>query len=347
MKWLSLRSLLPLCAMCAAIGSVTAPAGAQPPNAPATTSVDVPGVGKVVLVNREQLRFKSHTRMAKAPAGDALAATPTPPSTFDWAKGESLKFPILGNDRYGDCYYAAVGHASQTYTGNSGAECQFDVNLLTRRYLRIAGGDNGLDDQTIMPEWKRGIVGPDGPHKIVDEMTVSVDDEKAQQFASWAFGGLIWTCSLPSGWANNAKPGAVWDAGQGRSVGGHAMFLTGKQPNGNWDVRTWGISPPVQLTPRGLRSADSELIVAFSMDQFKTNGRSAFTGLHYKQQAALWRTMGGKDLPPSPFPDPEPDPVPPGPPAPPVHHVFAFFGVFLFGFAFGGVVVFVVMRRKS
>jgi hypothetical protein len=298
---------------------LTALAPAQPPaDEPATKTINVPGVGPVVLVNREQLRFKGHTRKFAAPPGVNLvsAAAPTPPSAFDWTKGGTLKFPILGNNRYGDCYYAAVAHASQTYTGNSGTECQFNENALISRYLALAGGDRGLYDELIMPEWKKGIVGPNGPRKILDEMIVPLTHPADQQLAAWAFGGLIWTCNLESGWVDNVKPGMVWDAHQGRGVGGHAMFITGKNGKGNWDVQTWGLGPPyVQVTPRGILDSESEFIVAFSLDQFRPDGTSAFTGKRYEEMAALWEQMGGQPLPPSPFP-PAPHPPTPQPPGP-------------------------------
>jgi hypothetical protein len=255
------------------------------------------------FVDREQLRFKGRVRSFKAPFNLNLLSTPTPPDSFDWSKGETITFPIYGNDKYGDCYAAAVAHGSNCYTGNSGTECVFDVSALTARYLQLSGGDNGLDDSIIMPEWKSGIIGPNGPRKILDEMVVDVHNIPAATLSCWAFGGLIWTCSLLNSWVNLNTPGAVWDDdGSGANPGyGHAMFLTGKHANGNWDTRTWGISPPIQVTPKGIAGADSEFIVAFSLDQFKEDGTSAFTGLSYEQMAQLWYQCGGKELPPSPF----------------------------------------------
>lgn len=275
-----------------------------------------------VLVDREQMRRRPQAKRLFLPPSLSLAdqGIPSPPQSFDLSRAESLTYPVLGNDQYGDCYYAAVAHGSQTYTGIAGSECQFDAQHLIRRYLQISGGDNGLSDGDIMPEWLRGIVGPNGPRKILDEMTVDHHDVTAIRLAMWAFGGLIWTCSLPGGWVDSARPGAVWDAaGMGRFVGGHAMYLTGMDSAGRYDVRTWGISPPIHLTQAGLLAADSELIVAFSMDMFRPDGICPANGLHYNELAALWQQLGGKQLPPSPFPAPPtpgPTPVPPAPPHP-------------------------------
>ncbi len=285
------------------------------------TTLPVPHLGRSVrLVPRDQLRFRSHNRTFRAGGMGLLdlAQVPTPPAAFDWSKGEALKFPIDGNGDYGDCYYAAVAHASQCYTGNSGVECQFDVGALTRRYLQISGGDNGLSDADILPEWKAGIVGPNGPRKIRDVLILDPNDLPACHLAAWGFGGLLWTCSLLTSWQANINPGAVWDAnGYADPMAGHAMFLSGRRPDGTWDVRTWGISPAIRVTTNGIHAADSELLVAWSDDHFvASTGRCAFTNLDWEAKRAWWKQAGGKDPGPSPFAPPAPAPNPPPAPTP-------------------------------
>lgn len=268
------------------------------PNLPAT----------ITLVDREQLRFRRHGRVCEIPRGlrGIMAGIPTPPTTYDFSKAEALKFPILGNNRYGDCYYACIAHHAQLFTGQWGEQCQFDEAALIQRYLHIAGGDRGLGDDQVIPEYKAGILGPNGPHKILDELTVKVNDIASIALAQWAFCGLWWTCSLGSGWENAAGPGVVWDTNNyGRSIGGHAMLLTGMNATDRFDVRTWGISPAVKVTHSGLQNADSELIVVFSMEMFNAAGRAP-CGATYAQLSKLWVDMGGQQLPNDPFPPAEP-----------------------------------------
>jgi hypothetical protein len=278
----------------------------------------------VCLVPRDQLRHRSHGRTFRVPVHlkGLLSSLPTPPAVFSWSKNNTVKYPILGNDNYGDCYYAAVAHASQTWTANSGTECSFDVNALIARYKVLSGGDNGLNDAKIMPEWRSGIVGPKGPRRILDEMTVDPRDDASTSLAMWSGGGLIYTAALFDAWYANPKPGDVWDAvpGMPNPAAGHAMYLTGKSADGTYSLQTWGFNPPINLTPNGLKTSDPELIVAISLDQFDSNGICAFTGMTYDQKAAFWKQCGGGTLPPSPFPvtPPVPPPVPPPPPpAPP------------------------------
>jgi hypothetical protein len=269
-------------------------------------SVHVPHLGRnIVLVPRELMRRQEDGRTLRIPyhLKAIAAAIPTPPASFDGSKGRAIKYPILGNDHYGDCYYADAAHCVQTWTGNVGAAAVFDVDALTRRYLQIAGGDHGLNDATIFKEWKSGIIGPNGPHKILDDMTVDPKDDAAIRLGMWAFCGASWTCSLPDEWISSAGPGRVWDAGRPNPANGHAMHLSGYGPDYYYD-ETWGIEPPIRLTPAGLKSVDPEVTVQFSLEMFNTVG-CAPNGLHYTILAPLWQQLGGAKLPPSPFPPPD------------------------------------------
>lgn len=275
--------------------------------------VHIPHLGHpVVLVPRELMRRPASARrmmFVGTGAGDPL---PAAPAIVDWSKGNSLSFPIDGNDKYGDCYYAAMCHAVQAMTGCVGAEAVFDVNAVINRYLKVSGGDNGLSDGQVYPEWKAGIVGPNGPHKILDDLTISPTDDVGIRLAMYLFGPVLFTAALPDAWIANPKPGDTWTAGRPDQNNGHAMALTGVNAAGNYQDQTWGFNPPIQLTPAGLKSADPEIITVFSLDWFNAQGYAP-NGYHYTQLAAWWQALGGKALPPSPFPAPTPGPTPPTP----------------------------------
>lgn len=265
--------------------------------------IELPSGQKVCLVPRDQLKVKGPHRMAHAPTSKLLG-DPTPPTLFDFTKGRALKFPILGNDQYGDCYYAAICHGSQIFTGNASTECAFDVNAVTARYQVLSGGDNGLGDDQAMPEWLGGIVGPNGPRKILDWMVVPFRDKATWKFMFWFNGGLIWTCALLDTWLNNISPGAIWDAnGSPDPSAGHAMMESGINAAGNGITETWAIDPGIQVTPAGYAAADSEFIAAVSADQFNpTTGLHFSSGLSWDAHKAIWMAHGGRDYGPSPFP---------------------------------------------
>lgn len=264
----------------------------------------LPNGQQICLVDRDQLLFAGKRQMRYSAAFPGFVAQPTPPATFDWSKGRTIKFPILGNDRYGDCFYAAVAHGSQCFNGMNGRAVTYDLAALESRYLKLSGGDNGLDDGTIMPEWKTGIVGPNGPHKIVGDIQVDPSDDQAIALAMWAFSGLIWTAQLLNGWLRT-QPGDTWTNNSPMGRGGHAMWLTGRNATG-WQVETWGMDPPITVTSAGMRAARPELLACFSMEMFSDAG-FAPCGLHYLDLAPLWKSIGGGDLPASPFPAPAPE----------------------------------------
>ena len=121
-----------------------------------------------------------------------------------------------------------------------GTATAFDKNALVKRYLQISCGDNGLSDEDVFPEWLRGIVGPDGPHKILDWATVDPADQASVDLTAYECVGLIYTCSLLNTWMNNVKPDAVWDkGGTPDRYAGHAMWINGKNPDGTYKCQTW------------------------------------------------------------------------------------------------------------
>jgi len=297
--------------------------------------VNIPGVGPVQLVDREQLRFKMHGRRFSLPRHlEALMASmpPAPPS-FDGSKARAIQYPILGNDQEGDCYLVDALHCIQTWLGNVSVPPQFDTSAVLKLYHQLSGGDNGLGDDQIFPAWKKGIFG----HKILDEMTVKTSDVESVRFGLWKFFGGSYTASLLTGWLSNAGPGVVWDAGMGHADrnAGHAMHLSGfvakgaplpfkvkslvggtPSPADYYFDETWGFGTPIMLTTAGVAASDPEITLQFSIEMFDPATGLAPDGESYEQKAAWWVACGGNRLPVSPFP-PAPAPVPPvdwGPP---------------------------------
>jgi hypothetical protein len=237
-------------------------------------------------------------------------AVPTPPPSWDWTKAGTLQFPILGNDSYGDCEYAAACHGSMSQTGMAMTEDAFSPDDVVKAYLQLAGGDNGLDTSTMLAAWQHGLVG--GPHKILGFMAVNPNDAYAMQLAGWLFGGIFFTLAVPEKWIMDAAPGAVWDAGPGvrpNPDNGHAIWFDSRDGGGKFGLETWGIEPQIRITQAGVNLCDPEADVVFSLDWFNAQG-VAPNGLTYDQLSALWIQLGGRTLPPNPF---TPPPTPPGP----------------------------------
>lgn len=248
--------------------------------------------GNVFLHPRTQLRrFK---------ACRGYAPTAVAPSSYDWTKNHSLLFPMLGNDQYGDCEYAAGCHASQTWTGNVGTEDSFDTAAVVKAYLKLSGGDNGLNTDVMMAEFKRGLVG--GPHKILDYMSVNPRDQHAMQSAIYNFGSVLFTLGIPDLWLVNPVPGGVWDAGPGviaNEMNGHAVLFNLYNSSG-YELQTWGFKTGITITLAGVMVCQPEATVMFSLDWFNSQG-VAPNGQTYDQLASLWVKSGGRPLPANPF----------------------------------------------
>ncbi len=287
------------------------------------STLTLPDGSTVKLVNREKMRAKPGTRSATIPRHlkGVIASLPIPPPTYDYTKNNTVAFPVLGNNQVGDCYYAAGCHIFQAWNANVGTPITFNEAAVIARYRKLSGGDNGLSDYDVFGqnhngEFYGGIVGPNGPHKILDHMTVDPADEQAMDLTEWAFGGHVFTCALCNSWLNNSKPGALWDKGTPNPNAGHAIILTGKKANGNRSLQTWGFNPPIEVTRAGILSADPEVLVCFSLEWFDPQTGKAPNGLTYQELADLWHTLGGRQLPPSPFVPPTPVPPVPVPPVP-------------------------------
>ena len=265
--------------------------------------------------NRAQFARKTPLRKFELVARAPLPLPPHP-AVWDWRNGIDL--PILGNDTVGDCFYAAACHLVQVWTGQHGLATAFDRDAVVARYKVISGGDNGLGDDQIFPEFKSGIVGPNGPHSIFDELTVDPNDLDLVDKAIYFGVGTFFTASLADAWIKDPQPGDLWDVAPPNLENGHAMVITGKTPEGYYNVQTWGFDKPIRLTPKALQGCNPEIVVCVAKDQFAANGYTP-SGIYYTQAQTYWQSYGGITLPDlsyPPPPGPAPAPVPVVPPTP-------------------------------
>ncbi len=275
------------------------------------------GKQTVALVPRAQLRQRSGLPRLKLPAGrhapGGALPIPTPPAAREWAA--TTVFPILGNDRYGDCFYACVCHNVQAWAGANGLSVTFDPAQVVKRYLELSGGDNGLDWGPVEQEFVGGIIGPNGPHQSLSLLGIDPNDVGAMTTAIDTFGPVQFTLAVPDVWiAQQSYPGAVWDAtprAAANPQNGHAVLLTGYDTT-SYTVRTWGLEPPIRLTHKGVRICDPEAGVALGAEWFGPHGLSP-SHHTYADTRSWWLSCGGDPLPDVlPGPDPTPDPSPAG-----------------------------------
>jgi len=246
----------------------------------------------VAFLDREAMRI-GHPEMKLKLSGEY----PKPALPIDWTKNDTLQFPLFGNggEEFGDCMYAAACHGDQTFTGNTGAEQQFDLATLLKDYTLASGGDNGLNAGQIISCWNKGLAGVHDAN-ILAASDVDPTDAAAMQAAIYLFGGVFFMLAVPDTWLNLTVDG-LWDApATPDSKNGHGVWINGVDVNGNYKVQTWGIHG--WMTPAGVKDCNPSAFAVFSNRWFEPGGLAP-NGHTFNELAALWRQFGAK----LPYPD--------------------------------------------
>lgn len=192
-----------------------------------------PKLGRAPRVDdARDLRLSTYLRMGR------------PPARLDWG-AHVRKFPLLLNDRIGDCTVAAALHLEQVWCANARHRFQPTDELALSLYEKISGYDphhpdvdRGAADRHVLRYWATsGMSG----HKVLAYVAVDPKDRRQVKAAIAMFGGVFVGMGMPL----TAKRQHVhWvkrtgrDA-QPRSWGGHTLIYTGYDERGVKTV-TWG-----------------------------------------------------------------------------------------------------------
>ena len=92
-----------------------------------------------------------------------LAGLPAPPVTADYY--DKVKtWPMMGNDKYGDCTCAAAGHMIEEWTANTQAKAKVlgDPQII-KAYDHFSGGDPdaGANMLDVLNYWRHTGIGGD------------------------------------------------------------------------------------------------------------------------------------------------------------------------------------------
>lgn len=266
------------------------------------TKAVLPNSGQEVhFVDREHMRSDRPPSLMQAAKNWPAATLP-----IDWY--HQITFPNYANFRYGTCGLEMAAHGDQTFTGQYGERSKFDLDRFVAQYFNVSGGDRGLtENQVINQIWKVGIAG-DPSAIIYDAIDVNPDPASIAS-AVRNFGVVCLAISTPNAWIAQFNPngGAIWDAAYPNPRNGHYVLINGVDQFGRFRVQTWGSW--AWLTPAGLASADPDTFTVFSPRWFNPATGMDPTGATYRQKADLWASLGGRPLPPAPFPDPAPKPA--------------------------------------
>lgn len=171
------------------------------------------------------LRLASYLSSASVPSYRA------PPPARDWADHEHA-FDVLGNDRVGNCAFAAQAHLVQCFAAANGRTALIGRAAVMDAYSRVTGYDPtepATDRGTVLldalRDWRKN--GIDG-HKIAAYVKVEPSRREIEAAINLC-GGIYVGASLPLA----AQHQTVWDVAP---AGGHDRTYT----QGSWGGHAFG-----------------------------------------------------------------------------------------------------------
>ena len=302
----------------------------------------VPWLGRIVGF-RHRSTFKPIRRLK--------SATFVPPTTtlpVDSTGLATVSCPMDDNDTLGDCGEAMSAHADNIWTYGQGkpgfTESTFTDAALSAQYLKVSGGDNGLDEDEVVNQIIAPGIGVAGNPAaiVVDHQDFDVTDLALAQWLIDQFYLAYMAWSVPDAFIQNFTSGAIYmAAGRPNPANGHFTVLasvrsgtlSGQTVTGAYENETWG--GYAICGPDFIESVEPECFAGFSPRQFSLATGLDSKGRHITAQASSWQAFTGRAIPasvisqfppvsgptPVPVPGPTPTPVPgpePMPPAPPV-----------------------------
>jgi hypothetical protein len=244
------------------------------------------------------------------------AALPDPPAQVDHLAAVR-DWPMYGNDRYGDCVFAGIGHQEQQISRyGQGTEVRVSDADVLSGYSQVTGfnpndpnTDQGTYVQDAMAWWRKtGIAG----HRILSYASIDPTDTRLIRQCIALFGAVGIGFNFPRSAWEQFDEGQPWDVVPGSSLdGGHYVMVGGYAPASWWSV-TWGALQ--EMTQAFWRAYVDEVWLVIDDEMAnQLTGRTGFAG-----GVDLWTL--GQDFTaltgePSPIPAPPQPQLEPATPA--------------------------------
>jgi hypothetical protein len=207
---------------------------------------------------------------------------PPAPASCAWS-GKVNGWPMMANDRLGDCAIAAPGHQIEAWTANVGMQFTPSDQEIVAAYSAVSGydpatgaNDAGCVELDVLNYWRTtGIAG----HKIGAFVAIEPGNHTQVREAAWLFGGVYVGLSLPLAaqrqqvWSAPFNPlvAQFFPAYQPGSWGGHAVYIVDYDARGLTCI-TWGA--PKRMTWAFLDTYCEEAWGILSSDWFDTAGKA-------------------------------------------------------------------------
>lgn len=223
------------------------------------------------------MRFAKYTR-----------ELPSPPNEFGH---DALVNPyhMLGNDRWGNCFWAGAAHETYLWTAAAGKRARITTQDTLDDYAAgVPGFDTTNPNSDVGTDMQAGASyrrtlgirdATNSRHKIGAYTAIQAGNVAEHKLAVWRFGVVGLGIQVGDSQQDQFNHGVAWDGLTGGNVGGHYVPLVAYRDEVFWCV-TWGKLQA--LTPRFLQTHNDESIAYFSTDML--NGGKSIDGL---DQAAL------------------------------------------------------------
>lgn len=252
-----------------------------------------------------------------------LTAQPAPPASSDWLTPvPSGDWGMLGNDQWGDCTCASVGHKriGDVYVNQSNNLLTVTTADALALYTAVTGfdpnagpsGDNPTDQgavcQDVLQYWlKNGFLG----EKILAYAKVSLSSVTQVKQAIATFGQVYCGFNFPSSAMDQFNAGQPWDVVKGAQIeGGHCVTIGAYDATG-LECVTWGATQ--RMTWAFFQKYFDEAWVIVTPDFVSASTGNDVLGQSLYQLGQEYAQLTGK---PNPIPAPQPQPTPTPTPSP-------------------------------
>lgn len=205
---------------------------------------------------------------------------PTPPANFGHSDMVRQPWGILGNDLYGDCYFAGSAHEHMLWGAIGGHKFTFTTNNVLDAYSLATGfnrNDPNSDQGTDMQEGARfrqrhGIVDSAGRvHKVGPYLALERGNLEQQLTAAYIFGAVGLGLEMPASTQQQFDKHEPWDVVPHSPIeGGHYVPLMDHK-DGMGVLCTWGRMQ--EFTPAFFSKYNDESIVYLS-DEIMLGGKT-------------------------------------------------------------------------
>lgn len=218
---------------------------------------------------------------------------PLVPVAIDYSVGMPTNLGMMLNDSLGDCVEAAVGHAIQVWSFNTGSMTTPPDSAIEKFYEEAGGyvqGDPNTDNGTVLQvalmDW---LNTPVSCNKLAAFVEVDQQNIEDVHRTIYECGFIYIGFNVPAYMPMDA--GSVWDvdpAADNSIIGGHAVVLCGYDASGNMTVISWGAR--YTMTPAFWAQFVDECYALANIDWVNATGNTP-AGVSLAELEALMASM--------------------------------------------------------